>query len=115
MPTNGSSQSGSGTINGCTRSQQPYTEGVAKATVKHREEQANKEPSARTTKVKAKKARTKERNDARKSTDEYQARKAMWQGQQFDSNNSVEGKRAKTNKRNDRKFAEARGMEGDFD
>jgi hypothetical protein len=66
-------------------------------------------------KVKAKRAKTKERNDARKHTDEYQARKAMWQGQLFDSNCSVGVKRAKANKRKDRKFEEARGMEGDFD
>lgn len=50
-----------------------------------------------------------------KETDGYQARKAMWQGQQFESDCSVDVKCAKTNKRKDRKFEEAREMEGDFD
>lgn len=93
----------------------PYAEGLAKATLKRREEQANKKPSARTMKVKEKKARAKERNDARKELDEYQARKAMWKGQHFESNSSVDVRRAKANKHKDRKFAEAREMEGDFD
>lgn len=118
MSPNGSAQRGSDAAKGRSQSRAPFSEGVAKATVKYREEQANKPPSARTSKAKERKARAKERNDVRKETDEYQARKATWNavnGQRIEFVSSLDAKRAKANKRKDRKFEEIRGMKSDFD
>lgn len=111
MPSKGLSKDSDRGTNNSRQSQQPYVEGVAKATLRYKAEQANKIPSARTIKALEKKVRAKER----KESEEYLARKAMWKGEQSTSTVGIGVKRAKENKRKDRKFEQVKETERDFD
>ena len=53
--------------------------GLTKGEIKHKQEQANKKPSASTIKVKEKKAKTKERSEQRKESEDFQTNKAEWE------------------------------------